>query len=232
MCAARTPVAVIRPLTIALVALMVVGGASSSEMSASQQPDQPPVFRSGVQVMAVDAVATDAQGRPVMDLTKEEFGLFDEGERQDIAFFATVLLPIQAPRPPVLRDVASNAFAEDGRLFVLILDDIHSYRVTTPVIKAAARRLVERLSPQDLVAVLWMSTDKGGPSSSRRTTVLSWPPSTTPSPGRQGWRLWQVVRMTPTHFRGSLKACAPSTWWLTSATPSRGFRDAARPSCM
>ena len=71
-------------------------------------------------------------------------------------------LPIQAPRPPVLRDVASNAFAEDGRLFVLVLDDIHSYRVTTPVIKAAARRLVERLSPQDLVAVLWMSTNKKG----------------------------------------------------------------------
>jgi len=135
---------------------------SGSRVDADLARPQLPVFRSGVQLMEVDAVATDAQGRPVMDLTKEEFELLDEGQRQEIAFFAAVSLPIQAPRPPVLRDVASNAFAEDGRLFVLVLDDIHSLRATTPVIKVAARRLVERLSPQDQVAVLWMSTDKGG----------------------------------------------------------------------
>lgn len=123
---------------------------------------QPPVFRSGVQLIEVDVVATDAQGRPEMDLTRDEFALLDEGQRQEIAFFAAVSLPVQRPHPPVLRDVASNAFAEDGRLFVLVLDDIHSLRATTPVIKAAARRLVERLSPQDQVAVLWMSTEKKG----------------------------------------------------------------------
>jgi hypothetical protein len=61
-----------------------------------------------------------------------------------------------------LRDVATNAFADDGRLFVLILDDIHSLMETTPVFAAAARRLVERLSPQDQLAVLWLSTDKQG----------------------------------------------------------------------
>jgi VWFA-related protein len=112
--------------------------------------------------MEVDAVATDAAGRPVIDLTKEEFELLDDGELQEITFFAAVALPVQAPHPPFLRDVASNAFAEDGRLFVLVLDDIHSHRETTAVIKAAARRLVARLSPEDQVAVLWMSTDERG----------------------------------------------------------------------
>ncbi len=76
---------------------------------------QQPVFRSGVQLLEVDVVATDARGRPVMDLTQGEFEVYDDGERQEIAFFAGVSLPVQAPRPPVLRDVASNAFADDGR---------------------------------------------------------------------------------------------------------------------
>jgi hypothetical protein len=69
--------------------------------------------------MEVDAVATDSEGRPVRDLTKDEFELYDDGKRQEIEFFAAVTLPIQPRRPPVLRDVASNVLAEDGRLFVL-----------------------------------------------------------------------------------------------------------------
>jgi VWFA-related protein len=142
--------------------LPMPAGSHAQEPVAQVPSPQVPVFRSGVQLLEVDVVASDARGRPVMDLAKEEFELYDEGRRQDIAFFAAVSLPIQPPRPPVIRDVASNASAEDGRLFVLVLDDIHSHRVTTPVIKAAAHRLVERLSPQDQLAVLWISTEKQG----------------------------------------------------------------------
>lgn len=149
-------------VTLAVAVLVVLVGASLVSQAPGRQPGAPPVFRSGVQLMEVDAVATDRRGRPVMDLIREEFELYDEGERQEIAFFSAVSLPVLAPHPPVLRDVASNALAEDGRLFVLVLDDIHSLRATTPVIRAAARRLVERMSPHDQVAVLWMSTDKRG----------------------------------------------------------------------
>ncbi len=59
------------------VAVAAVVAATAVVLSASPQAQapvrqsgaQPPVFRSGVRLVEVDAVATDAQGRPVIDLT-------------------------------------------------------------------------------------------------------------------------------------------------------------------
>jgi VWFA-related protein len=150
-------------LTLALAGSLITHAWSpAGQVPATPPGTQAPVFRSGVQLIEVDAVATDVRGQPVLDLTRTEFEVYDEGQRQEIVFFSAVSIPVLPPHVPVLRDVATNAQAEDGRLFMLVLDDIHSRRQTTAVIKTVARRLVERLSPNDRVAVVWMSTDRKG----------------------------------------------------------------------
>ena len=59
----------------------------------------------------VDVVARDRQNRPILDLRKDEFEVFEDGKRQDITYFepvglattpgATTSQPIpEMPRPP------------------------------------------------------------------------------------------------------------------------------------
>jgi len=49
---------------------------------------QDPVFRSGVSLIRVDAAVSDASGRILTDLTKDDFRVFDDGKPQPIVSFS------------------------------------------------------------------------------------------------------------------------------------------------
>ena len=51
-------------------------------------PAQPGRFRSGVELVTVGVTVVDDDGRVVRDLTAEDFQLYEEGERKEIAYFA------------------------------------------------------------------------------------------------------------------------------------------------
>jgi VWFA-related protein len=123
---------------------------------------QDTVFKTRVDVVEVDLVASDATNRPVTDLRQDEFLVLEDGRPRSIVSFSQVHLPVLRPHPPAARDVATNTGTKDGRLLFLILDDVHTPRERTGQVKAAARRLIEQLGPQDQVAVLWMSLQKRG----------------------------------------------------------------------
>jgi hypothetical protein len=59
---------------------------------AQDPPQQPqrPVFRAGIDSVSVDAVVTDKQGRPVLDLTAEDFEVREDGKPQSIDNFRLV----------------------------------------------------------------------------------------------------------------------------------------------
>jgi VWFA-related protein len=120
------------------------------------------VFRSGVELVQVDAVALDASGRPVMDLAKNEFLLFEDGVQREIVSFAQVSSPVKPPEDPPVVDVTTNRTGSRGRLFFLILDDVNTLRGETETVRAIARRLVQRLSPDDQIAVQWVSLHADG----------------------------------------------------------------------
>ncbi len=123
---------------------------------------QDPVFKTRVDVVEVDLVATDASNRPVTDLRQDEFLVFEDDRPRAIVSFARVALPVLRPHPPLARDIATNTGTLEGRLLFLILDDVHTPRDRTTQVQAAARRLIEQLGPQDQVAVLLMSLQKQG----------------------------------------------------------------------
>lgn len=66
----------------------------SGPLTARQEPDTPPKqnFRAAVAAIVVDAVVRDSKGKPVTDLRKEDFELFEDGVRQDIGD-VTVVMP-------------------------------------------------------------------------------------------------------------------------------------------
>lgn len=89
---------------------------------------QAPTFRAGVEAIAVDAFVTDRAGKPVTNLTLDDFELLEEGTPQSITSFTEVNIPIQPPEPYVAMapepDVATNA-AGEGRLYVIACDEVH-----------------------------------------------------------------------------------------------------------
>lgn len=70
----------------ALAVVLIVSAAAAAE----QQQTQQPVFRSGVQVVEVDARVFDGQGRFVTDLTRADFEILEDGVPQTIVAMALV----------------------------------------------------------------------------------------------------------------------------------------------
>ena len=144
---------------ILFAALAIVPLASQAPLVPGQQP---PTFRVEVNYVEIDARATDAQGKFVDDLTKDDFQIVEDGAPQTIKVFSRVNLPVERQDPPLFKnaaiepDVRSNREAFNGRVFVLVLDDLQTdFRRSTRVRKAA-RQFIERyIGANDLAAVVY-----------------------------------------------------------------------------
>ena len=145
------------------IALVVAFVALAATAADSQQapPPQTPTFKAQVEYVEVDALVTDAQGRFVRDLTKDDFQVYEDGRLQTISTFSLVDLPIErGERPlfadaPIEPDVRSNERPFDGRVYVVILDDLHTDVLRTQQVKTAMRQFIERnLGENDLMAVV------------------------------------------------------------------------------
>jgi hypothetical protein len=120
--------------------------------SAAQPTDQMPplTFRVEVEYVEVDAIVTDKQGNVVRDLTREDFEIYEAGKRQRIDLFSFVDVPVErAEKPvyaaaPIVPDVQTNVGVPQGRVFVVVLDDLHTYAPRTLQVRRAARRFIEQ----------------------------------------------------------------------------------------
>ncbi len=109
----------------------------------------------------MDAVVTDEQGQFVRNLKKEDFQVFEDGKPQTVSTFSLVDIPIErADRPlfaerPIEPDVKSNERPFDGRVYVMILDDLHVDATRTQRVRQNARQFIERnLGANDIMAVI------------------------------------------------------------------------------
>jgi len=128
--------------------------------AASAQPTparDPKTFRTGVEAVEVDVRVLDAQGRPVAGLQRDDFELYDNGVRQDIRTFAAVSVPATAPTRSVAiePDVQSNRRAFDGRVYMLVLDDLHITPLQSGRVTRAVRRFIdEHMRVNDRAAIV------------------------------------------------------------------------------
>ena len=128
-------------------------------------PQMPPItFRSEVNYVEVDAVVKDAQGNFVRDLRQGEFQVLEDGVPQAVTAFSLIDIPVALSEralflPADLEpDVRSNATGPDGRLYVLLLDDINTGPTRTNRVRVAARQFIERnMGANDLAAVVQTS---------------------------------------------------------------------------
>jgi VWFA-related protein len=155
-----------------VVTVLAVGSALSAGQTTrpvSPQTPPTPTFKAEVEYVEVDALVTDEQGRFLRDLRKVEFQIFEDGKQQTISSFALVEIPVERNEKPLFAsgpvepDVQSNEQPFAGRVYVLMLDDLHTAPLRAQLVKRAARQFIDRhLGANDLMAVVHI----GGPSGS------------------------------------------------------------------
>ena len=124
---------------------------------ANQQ--QPSGVDGDIPRVRIDAVVTDAQGRPILDLRPSDFELLENGVAKPLD--AVELHPL--PRatgdvPPVESEADEQRAAKepDTRVFAFFLDEFHvsSGPSTDRVRRAITEFVDEKLRPQDLAVVM------------------------------------------------------------------------------
>jgi len=137
-----------------------------------QQPvstpgEQVPTFQSKVNLVLVPVVVRDKNGRPVANLTKDDFQLFDKGQRQAIGSFSAIERTKEAPNStpaaaataavsgPAISAIGNN---RPGRSIVYLFDDLNiRFTAMADVRDAAIRYFKNNLAEGDRAAIYTFS---------------------------------------------------------------------------
>ena len=124
--------------------------------AAQQSPAQPPrpTFTASVDIVSVDVNVIDRNGRPLRDLAAGDFTLSVDGRPRKIASaqFISVTAP-ETPAAPAPAHYTSNVTATNGRLIVIVADRGSIAPLRSKDVFTAAARFVDRLGPNDRVAL-------------------------------------------------------------------------------
>ena len=127
---------------------------------------QQDTFRAGVTMVPIDVRAVDRQGKPVIDLAAEDFEIFEDDVRQQIAHFSTqaftpkgpverrvALEPVAAPPPQEARSTRASIPSQTSRVYLIVLGRGRLQSANQGV-DGVLHFVRNRLLPQDRVAIL------------------------------------------------------------------------------
>ena len=147
-------------------ALAACGMAGAWLHAQGQGAAQQPVFKSGVDLIAVDVAVVDKNGNPVAGVKPEQFEVTVDGKPRRVvsAEFleftardkpaAAQAAPEAVPEPLFSSNVASAGNAAKGRLIFLAIDQASFKPLGAHGAMEAARRFIDRLQPDDRVGLV------------------------------------------------------------------------------
>ncbi len=139
----------------AAAACLLLWTASSFAQPAATR--DPRTFRAGVDAVEIDVRVVDEHGNPVTGLVRDDFDVFEDGVRQQVRAFTALDVPF-VPRPAadgIEPDVQTNRTPFDGRLYMLVLDDLHTHPLQANRVKRAVRRFLdEHFAANDRAALV------------------------------------------------------------------------------
>jgi VWFA-related protein len=135
----------------------------SQQGQAQDQPQQPPVFRGGINFVRVDVIVDDKKEQPVTNLTQADFEVLEDGKPVSVEQFQLVKVDGNprpgAPPPSEIRtrnDEELIANRDDIRVFVFFFDDYHVRRANSMTVRDPLTRFVQnQLRPNDIVAIMY-----------------------------------------------------------------------------
>src|SRR5688572_21417240 len=117
------------------------GADPSPQQPGSDQTPPQPIFRTGINFVRVDVIAT-AKGEPVTNLTQADFEVREDGKPQTIEQFRLVKVDGDVrpggPPPRQIRnrdDETAEAARDDVRVIVIFLDDYHTRALSAMSVK-------------------------------------------------------------------------------------------------
>ena len=133
---------------VPFVALLLVASLAPAPLAHSQDrqatPQNPPTFRSGVELVRMDVRVVDGEGRPVTDLKAQDLEVVEGGQVRPIVLFQHVAEPagtyLEVARSTIGAEVSTNRGAPRGHLYIIVFDQSH----ITPGNEQRARRAAER----------------------------------------------------------------------------------------
>ena len=151
------------------LASALLGAAVLSAQQPAPQPaaagQQPAVtFRTETNFVEVHAIVTDQKGAFVKDLAREDFEVYEDGRLQSPTVFSLVDVPLEKPfvplnaSVPIEPDVRQTTRTFDGRIYILLLDDLHTNVTRTANVREVGKKFInEYLGVNDLAAVVYTS---------------------------------------------------------------------------
>ena len=137
-----------------------------SQTPATSRIQTPPVFTGRVDLVTLDVSVLDSHRLPVRGLTAADFVVKEDGKPQRVMALQEVDMDDPPPPPvawmrDVTPDVTTNAW-EDARLVVIVIDD--ALIPMDPFIirnaKAIITRVIEKLGPRDLTAIVFTADNR------------------------------------------------------------------------
>jgi len=129
-----------------------LSSAKPATAPATDEVDEGDVVRVDTQLVSVPAVVTNSGGRPITGLSENNFLIYENGQPQRIANFATTEVPFE---------------------IALLLDTSGSTRADVALIREAANSFVAALRPGDRVAIIGFNTARQGQSMAAKVEVLT-----------------------------------------------------------
>ena len=124
-------------LALSFAALALQSGAAQ---------DQKPTFQSRTLLVPIEVRVLDAKGKPVTDLAREDFEVFEDGVKQQITLFEHLNLGAIGP------DRVGEVRPEERRAFLILMPRVWLTSELFGATEAFTRFVREHLLPQDLVA--------------------------------------------------------------------------------
>ena len=149
---------------LAVAVVLALSGQAPAPQAPTQAPaQQPPTFRSGIDLVTVDVTVLARSGEPVASLKAEDFTLLVDGAPRPIVsarLVGTAGGSASGADVPRALPVLPPADAVAGRRFVLVVDRDHIPAGEGQQMLQAAAKFIDSLPPGDSVA-LWTLPESG-----------------------------------------------------------------------
>src|SRR5262245_24386617 len=169
-----------RPIIFILIGLLIVGvpGPGRAQQAPADKrqdpaPKSPPAAQSGqevvrvtTQLVQVDAVVTDNNGKHVEDLTEGDFELLVDGKKEQLTHFSHISLPAP-PREPMAKKKVDLVVSPESmptrqiapeevrRTIAFVVDDMGLSPPSMALARETLRKFVgEQMQDGDLVAII------------------------------------------------------------------------------
>jgi len=127
----------------------------------SQQTAPAPAVRVSTRLVQISVIAEDKHGKPVTDLSQEDFRLLDNGQEQKLAFFSMqssqALPPAQSQAEATPADAWTNTPKSRGgvpvNLTVILFDGLNTKLTDQQRVREQIVRLLSQVRPQERVAL-------------------------------------------------------------------------------